>query len=79
VSMRTLAEKVLELTGSASKMVLRPIPADDPRQRQPDISRAREVLDWEPTVALDEGLRRTITYFDDLLSNNEVRARLAVD
>ena len=79
VSMRTLAEKVLELTGSASKMVLRPIPADDPRQRQPDISRAREILDWEPTVALDEGLRRTITYFDDLLSNNEVRARLAVD
>ena len=75
--MRTLAERVLALTGSSSKMVLRPIPEDDPRQRQPDITRAKAALDWAPQVALDEGLKRTIAYFDHLLLDNEIRARLA--
>jgi len=62
-----LAEKVIELTGSRSRIVRKPLPADDPVQRQPDISLARRLLDWEPKVQLDEGLTRTIAYFGDLL------------
>ncbi len=58
-----LAEKVLKLTGSKSKLVFRPLPQDDPKQRQPDIRRAREKLGWEPRVGLEEGLTRTIEYF----------------
>ena len=67
-TIRELAEQVIDLTGSKSKIDKKPLPVDDPRQRQPDISKAREHLGWEPTVALKEGLQRTITYFDDLLS-----------
>jgi UDP-glucuronate decarboxylase len=63
-----LAEKVIELTGSRSELVRKPLPADDPMQRQPDITKAREVLGWEPTVALGEGLKKTIAYFDALLA-----------
>ncbi|KJS28145.1 MAG: NAD-dependent dehydratase [Hyphomonadaceae bacterium BRH_c29] len=62
-TMRQLAETVLELTGSKSRIVNRPLPSDDPRQRQPDITRAKETLDWEPTIPLAEGLRPTIEYF----------------
>ena len=62
-----LAELVLEITGSKSALERKPLPTDDPRQRQPDITRARTQLGWEPTVALRDGLRRTIEYFDDLL------------
>ena len=62
-SIAELAQRVIALTGSASEIVYRPLPSDDPRQRQPDISLAREVLDWEPTTALDAGLERTIGYF----------------
>jgi UDP-glucuronate decarboxylase len=63
-SMLEMAEKVIELTGSPSKITYLPLPADDPKQRQPDISLAREKLNgWEPTVGLDEGLKRTIAYF----------------
>jgi len=62
-----LAEKVLEFTGSASKLVFKPLPSDDPTQRQPDISKAKELLDWEPKVNLEEGLKKTITYFDKVL------------
>ncbi|MDW7759674.1 MAG: UDP-glucuronic acid decarboxylase family protein [Acidobacteriota bacterium] len=58
-----LAESVLRLTGSASKIVRRPLPSDDPVRRQPDITLAREKLDWEPRIGLDEGLSRTIDYF----------------
>jgi UDP-glucuronate decarboxylase len=71
-TIKELAERILELTGSKSKLVFRPLPADDPRQRQPDISKAREVLKWEPTVALRDGLIKTIEYFDDLLRRGEV-------
>jgi UDP-glucuronate decarboxylase len=68
-TIRELAEKVIDLTGSRSALSYRPLPSDDPLQRQPDISLAREALNgWEPVVHLEEGLRRTIAYFDTLLS-----------
>ena len=63
-----LAERVLRLTGSSSPIDHRPLPADDPVQRQPDITLAREKLDWQPTVSLDEGLGHTIGYFKSLLN-----------
>ena len=62
-TMLELAEKVLRLVGGPSKIVFRPLPQDDPLQRQPDISLAREKLGWEPTIPLEEGLQRTIAYF----------------
>ena len=62
-TIRQLADQVLEMTGSASPIEYRPLPADDPRQRQPDISLARSVLGWSPATALAEGLRPTIDYF----------------
>lgn len=70
-TIRQLAEMVIELTGAKSKLVFRPLPSDDPMQRQPDISRAKEYLDgWEPKVQLHEGLAETIKYFDSLLSSD---------
>ncbi len=63
-----LAQKVIEFTGSKSRIVNRPLPMDDPTRRRPDITLARETLGWEPTIPLDDGLRRTIEYFDRLLS-----------
>jgi UDP-glucuronate decarboxylase len=65
-TMIELAENVLRLTGSKSKLVKMPLPADDPRQRQPDITRARKTLGWEPKVKLEDGLKDTIAYFRDL-------------
>ena len=67
-TMLELAEMVIELTGSKSKVSHMPLPQDDPKQRRPDISQANAVLDWEPTVRLREGLQKTITYFDLLLA-----------
>lgn len=66
-SMLELAELVIRLTGSRSKIVHQPLPSDDPRQRQPDISYAKDTIDWQPTVPLEEGLVRTIAYFKTLL------------
>ena len=66
-TIRALAQKVIELTGSQSPLVFEDLPADDPRQRQPDITRARTVLNWEPGIALDAGLRKTVAYFRTLL------------
>ena len=63
-----LAEKVINLTGSQSKIIHQTLPSDDPKQRQPDITQARQVLDWEPKYSLDEGLKPTIAYFDKLLA-----------
>jgi UDP-glucuronate decarboxylase len=62
-----LAEKILAITGSKSKIVKRPLPDDDPRQRQPDIALAEKLLGWRPTIELDEGFRYTIAYFETLL------------
>jgi UDP-glucuronate decarboxylase len=66
-TMLQLAERVLQLTGSSSKIVYRPLPADDPRQRQPDITLAKKALGWEPTVQLEDGLKETIAYFRSIL------------
>lgn len=68
-TIRELAEKVLELTGSKSKIIYGPLPADDPQQRKPDISLARKTLGWEPKVPLEDGLRETIAYFKKLLAS----------
>ncbi len=62
-SMLELASKVIELTGSSSELIHQPLPEDDPRQRQPDITKAEEILQWRPTVELEEGLKKTIAYF----------------
>jgi UDP-glucuronate decarboxylase len=67
-TMLQLAELVIRLTSSKSRLVTRPLPSDDPRQRQPDITLARETLDWEPRVPLEAGLVRTIEYFRSLLA-----------
>jgi len=67
-TVRDLAQMVVELTGSSSKLAFEPLPSDDPRQRRPDVSAARHLFGWEPSVRLEEGLRETIQYFDRLLS-----------
>ena len=67
LTMIELAEAVRDLTGSRSALVYRPLPIDDPRQRQPDIRLAREQLGWEPVIPLREGLKPTIAYFDQLM------------
>jgi UDP-glucuronate decarboxylase len=66
-----LANKVIEMTGSRSKIIHAALPADDPRQRRPDITFARETLGWEPRIPLDAGLRRTIDYFESMLSGGK--------
>ena len=63
MSMLMLAQRIIDYTGSTSTLIFKPLPADDPRQRQPDITKARAVLDWQPTVELEAGLLRTIDYF----------------
>jgi UDP-glucuronate decarboxylase len=72
-----LAQMVIDLVGSRSQIVRRPLPENDPKQRQPDISRAQELLDWKPHIALKEGLIKTIAYFERLLSDRNLRAQLA--
>lgn len=69
-TIRQLAEQVIELTGSRSKLVYKPLPQDDPKQRQPDITLAKKELGWRPTVPLDQGLVKTIAYFDALLAGD---------
>lgn len=65
-----LAQKVIDLTGSRSELVFKPLPSDDPTQRCPDISVAREKLEWEPKIGLESGLKKTIAYFDQLLAGD---------
>jgi UDP-glucuronate decarboxylase len=67
-TMKELAEKVIQQTGARSELVHKPLPQDDPRQRQPNISLAKETLGWQPNVKLDEGLARTIAYFKSELN-----------
>jgi len=67
ITVRELAERVIGMTGSASRIVFRPLPADDPMQRCPNIGIAKDRLGWEPQVPLEAGLARTIAYFDRLL------------
>lgn len=71
-----LAQKTVELTGSPSRLVFKPLPADDPKQRCPDITKAKTLLNWQPTVSLTDGLRETIKYFKDKLRS--LGRRLAV-
>jgi UDP-glucuronate decarboxylase len=78
-TIRELGELVVALTGSKSKLVFLPLPADDPRQRQPNISKARDLLRWEPTVDLRVGLLKTIEYFDDLLRCGELSHEIGVN
>lgn len=73
-TIRELAELVVELTGTKSKVISAPLPLDDPRQRRPDIAKARELLGWEPKTQLREGLVKTIAYFDRLLSEGRTDA-----
>ncbi len=65
-----LAKKILEITGSESELLFRPLPSDDPRRRRPDISRVRKLLGWEPTTSLEKGLEKTIQYFQKYLKAN---------
>jgi UDP-glucuronate decarboxylase len=69
-TIRELAERILEITGSKSKLVFKPLPSDDPRQRQPNISLARDTIDWAPKVDLAAGLVRTIAYFQEQLETS---------
>jgi len=66
-TIKELAEKVVDMTGSKSRLVYKPLPHDDPTQRQPDITLAKEKLGWEPKIRLEDGLKKTIPYFDELL------------
>jgi UDP-glucuronate decarboxylase len=66
--MLELATKVLDLVGAGGEVIHQPLPSDDPVRRKPNIDKARELLGWEPTVALDEGLTRTVDYFRALLA-----------
>jgi UDP-glucuronate decarboxylase len=76
-TIRELAELVVDITGSKSKLVYRPLPSDDPRQRQPNIAKARSLLGWEPKVELRAGLERTIGYFDALLRSDDLPHAIA--
>ncbi|HMF22787.1 MAG TPA: NAD-dependent epimerase/dehydratase family protein, partial [Pseudolabrys sp.] len=78
-SIKELASLVVELTGTRSRIVHKGSPADDPRQRRPDISKAQEILSWAPRTQLRDGLIGTIAYFDELLTDKGVRAALAAN
>jgi len=69
-TIKELAEKIIDLTGSRSKLINKPLPQDDPTQRRPDIALAKEKLGWEPKIELEEGLKSTIHYFEQLLQND---------
>ena len=71
-TIRQLAETVIELTGTKSKLAFRPLPSDDPKQRQPDIAKARQHLGWAPKIELREGLKRTIAYFETLMQEGDL-------
>ncbi len=66
ISLKEFAEEILELTGNTIKIIYKPLPVDDPKQRQPDITKAKEILGWEPKVNRKEGLKITYEYFKSL-------------
>jgi UDP-glucuronate decarboxylase len=70
-TIRQLAELVIELTGTKSRLICQKLPSDDPKQRRPDISLAKKLLNWEPGIQLREGLIPTIAYFDKLLAEGD--------
>ena len=70
ITMIELAELIIQITNSKSKLVFKPLPEDDPKQREPDINSARNILSWEPSVTLEEGVTKTVNYFETLLRNN---------
>ena len=72
VTIRELAEIIVDMTGSSSRIVQRPVPVDDPQRRRPDISEAEKLLGWRPTTSLKEGLAKTIPYFEGLLTQNKI-------
>jgi UDP-glucuronate decarboxylase len=71
-TIKDIAEMILDLTGSRSRLVFRPLPTDDPKRRRPDIERARALLDWTPQISLREGLAKTIAYFDHLMRSGHI-------
>ena len=71
-----LAEKIIDITGSSSRIINKPLPSDDPIQRRPDITKAKELFDWEPTIPLEAGLRKTIDYFESVMSRGSVAASI---
>jgi UDP-glucuronate decarboxylase len=75
-TIKELAEKIVALSGSTSKLVYKPLPVDDPKQRRPDITLAREMLDWEPTIRLEEGLTRMISFFKKKLEQQSIETRV---
>jgi len=79
LSILEIAQTVLDLTGSRSRIVHRPLPQDDPKQRRPDISEADRVLGWRPTVPLREGLRKTIAYFEEMLADEQLKRAVLAD
>jgi UDP-glucuronate decarboxylase len=72
-SMLELAKLILDMTNSRSQLVYRQLPQDDPQQRQPDITKAQDLLDWKPTTKLADGLAKTISYFEDLLRDPGIK------
>jgi UDP-glucuronate decarboxylase len=78
-SISEIAQTILDLTSSRSRIVHRPLPQDDPRQRRPDISEANRILGWRPTVPLREGLRHTIAYFEKMLADEELKRAVLAD
>jgi UDP-glucuronate decarboxylase len=77
LTVKNLVDIVVAMTGSASRIVYRPLPMDDPRRRKPDITRAVELLDWRPLVDLEKGLEATIGWFED--EKNRIAAPMYVD
>jgi UDP-glucuronate decarboxylase len=75
-TIKQLAEIVVEIVGAKSRIVYKPLPSDDPKQRQPDISMAKETLGWEPRVALNDGLIKTIAFFEEMLSNRNTSGKI---
>jgi UDP-glucuronate decarboxylase len=69
-TMLELAQKVIKLTNSESKIIYQPLPEDDPRQRQPNIDKAKNILGWQPVTQLNEGLDKTVTYFEGVVLND---------